>query len=138
MKLRKIVLIVGLMAVFTMLTPGLQVWAGGGPEPGETATIHGPEVWGVVILDCTNMLVTLRVKGIENCVVYTQAFVQTTGWTYGCTDDPTAPLDWALVGITFLDSTGTAIPGTPFITKVKNFKIDGNLRSFDAQFKFYE
>ena len=136
MKLRKILFVVGLMAIFAMLTPGLQVWAGG-PEPPAGSTIHGPEVWGVVVLNCNAGPVTLRVKRIVNCVVETQAIIQ-SDWIYGCSDDPTAPLDLALEGITFFPGSLPEITGTPFITKVKNYKREGDIISFDAQFKFYE
>ena len=132
MKLRKIVLVVGLMTVFTMLTPGLMVWAGGGPEPPPPgATIHGPELWGVVVVDCDRQLLTLRLKRVVNCVVSTESYVE--AWSFGCPENATAPLDFGLGSMNFF-----GLPGTPYVTKVKNFKIEGTLRSFDAQFMFWE
>lgn len=139
MKLRKIVLVVGLMAIFAMLTPGLLVWAGGGPEPPANAIIQDTELWGVVVVYCSpagNDLAIVRVKRIVNCNIETQALVD-SDWQFGCSDDPDAPLGWSLpAGTTFFDITGT-----PFIAKVKNYKKDvqpdGDIYSFDAQFKFW-
>ena len=135
MKLRKIVFVVGLMAIFAMLTPGSQVWAGAGPEPPEEgATIHGPEIWGVVVFDCSvRQLVILRLKRVVNCVVSTEAYVE--AWPFGCPADAAAALGFGPEpgSISFF-----GLPGTPYVTKVKNFKIEGTLRSFDAQFMFWE
>lgn len=134
MKLRKIVLVVGLMAVFTMLTPGLLVWAGAGPEPPPPgATIHGPEIWGVVVFDCTRELVILRLKRVVSCVVSTETYVE--AWPFGCPENATGALGFGPEpgSISFF-----GLPGTPYVTKVKNFKIEGTLRSFDAQFMFWE
>ena len=140
MKLRKIVFVVGLMAIFAMLTPGLQVWAGGGPEPPATATIQEPELWGVVVVYCspTSNFAVVRVKQIVNCVIDTQTVVD-PNWGYGCLDDEAAPLDWALPGVTFFEYSASWVP---YIAKVKNFKFESiglnTIMSFDAQFKFYE
>ena len=139
MKLRKIVLVVGLMAVFTMLTPGLLVWAGGPEPPPADAIIQDTELWGVVGVYCgpgVNDLAVVRVKRIVNCNIETQALVD-SNWTFGCPDNPDAPLNWSLpAGTNFFD-----ILGTPFISKVKNFKLDAqteaDVYSFDAQFKFW-
>ena len=134
MKFKKIVFVVGLMAVFAMMTPGLQVWAGGGPEPpGPGATIHGPEIWGVVVFDCNRQLVILRLKRVVNCVVETESYVE--AWSFGCPDDAEDALGFGPEpgSISFF-----GLPGTPYVTKVKNFKTEGTLRSFDAQFMFWE
>ena len=135
MKLRKIVFVVGLMAIFAMLTSGSLVWAGGGPEPPPPgASIHGPEIWGAVVFDCTRELVILRLKRVVNCVVETEAYVEP--WSFGCPADATAALGFGPdpgAGISFF-----GLPGTPYVTKVKNFKTEGTLRSFDAQFMFWE
>ena len=141
MKLRKIVLVVGLMAVFTMLTPGLLVWAGGPEPPDADAIIQDTELWGVVVVYChpnTSALdrAVVRVKRIVDCNIETQALFASS-WTFGCPADSDAPLNWSLpAGTTFFD-----IAGTPFISKVKNFmqdvQLDGDVYSFDAQFKFW-
>jgi len=134
MKLRKILLVVGLMAAVSMLTPGILVWAGGGPEPPLGATIHGPEIWGVVVLDSNKQLAIVRPKRVVNCVVETESYVET--WTFGCPADETGALGFGVdpgAGISFF-----GLPGTPYVTKVKNFKTDGILCSFDAQFMFWE
>ncbi|MCK4825913.1 hypothetical protein KA005_59745 [bacterium] len=134
MKLRKIVFVVGLMAIFTVLTSGSLIWAGGGPEPPPPgATIHGPEIWGVVVLDCTNQLVIVRVKRVVDCVVETEAYVEE--WSFGCPDNAAAALGFGPVegSMTFFN-----LPGTPYVTKVKNFKTEAGLCYFDAQFMFWE
>ena len=134
MKLRKIVFVVGLMAIFTVLTSGSLVLAGGGPEPPPPgADIHGPEIWAVVVCDCDRQLLILRLKRVVNCVVETETYVDAL--SFGCPADETAPLGHGpdQGTMTFFN-----LPGTPYVSKVKNFKIDGDLRSFDAQFMFYE
>jgi len=135
MKLRKIVLFVGLMAIFVMLAPGSQVWAGAGPEPPEEgADIHGPEIWGVVVCDNTLQVMTVRLKRVEDCLVKTETYVE--AWPHGCPADETAALGYGpdpADEIHFF-----LLPGTPYVTKVKNFKIEGTRCSFDAQFMFWE
>jgi hypothetical protein len=135
MKLRRIVFFVGLMAIFAMLTSGSLVWAGGGPEPPPPgANIHGPEIWGVVVFDCARELVILRLKRVVNCVVSTETYVET--WdNFGC---PNNAADALGSGPEEGSMTFFSLPGTPYVAKVKNFKIEGTLRSFDAQFMFWE
>ena len=146
MKIRKILLLTGLIAVFTMLIPGSQVLAGGGPEipiPG-SAQKHGPEVWGEVTVFCSDALtdfLVVRVKRINDCNVETQTLVD-PAWGFGCPANETAPVNWSMPpGTQFWD-----IAGTPYIEKVKNFKMDvvivagdpaGQAYSFDAQFRFW-
>ena len=43
------------------------VFAGGGPEPPAGATITGPEIWGVVVMNCDGGTGTLRVKRVVDC-----------------------------------------------------------------------
>ncbi len=135
MKLRKTVLVVGLMAVFSLLTSVSLTLAGVGPEPPANAIIQEGELWGVVVVYCsasTPDFVVVRVKRVVNCNVETQTLVD-PDWQFGCSTDPTAPLKWSLpAGTTFFDITGT-----PYIAKVKNYKQDGDAYSFDAQFKFW-
>lgn len=121
---------VGLVAAFALLAFVSPVFAGGGYEPPGDATITGPEIWGVVVIDCTNDRATVRVKQVVNCVTQTEA--KAGQWT-GCpanlaeVEGESLPLNTTFFGIT----------GTAFINKAKNFKIDGDIRSFDAQFKFW-
>ena len=133
MRLNKMLLIVALTAVFILAAKAGPVWAGA-EDPPPTGTIGGPELWGVVVIDCSEENVaTLRVKRIVDCNVETQAVVQT--WTSGCPADASIPLYWQLSGVTLF-----GLPGTPIITKVKNFKMEsgGAIYSFDAQIKFWQ
>ena len=146
MKTKKSLVIIGLLtgmlAFFTLTNQGL---AGGvgiePPQPG--AVITGPEIWGVVVISCpggpTNNFAIVRIKYVSECNVYTQA-LKDLGWTGGCPADSSAVEGQGLaVGTQFLDPAGDPFPGTPFITKVKNYRIepDGQMVSFDAQFKFF-
>jgi hypothetical protein len=139
MKLRKTVLVVGLMVLFCLLTAAPQVFAAGGPEPPANAIIQNGELWGAVVVYCspgTQDFAVVRVKRVVNCNVETQTLVD-PAWSFGCSDDPTAPVHWDLpAGTTFFDITGT-----PFIAKVKNYhknvQTGGDVYSFDAQFKFW-
>jgi len=135
MKLKKTVLVVGLMVLFSLLAAAPQVLAAGGPEPPANAIIQDGELWGIVVVYCSagsQDFAVVRVKRVVNCNVETQTLVD-PAWVFGCSNDPTAPLNWDLpAGTTFFDITGT-----PFIAKVKNFKQDGDAYSFDAQFKFW-
>jgi hypothetical protein len=137
MKARKILIVAVLFTICALLGSGSQIWAGGGgiepPPPG--ATLHGPEIWGTVVLYCSGAqnFAVVRVKRVVDCNVQTQAVAE-PNWSLGCSDDQTAPLGQSLpVGTKFF-----ALPGTPYITKVKNWKKDGNAYSFDAQFNFWE
>jgi hypothetical protein len=145
MDLKKMLLIAGWVVVFIVISPVSHVTAGVGPEPPDTATITGPEIWGEVVMYCSEGaavpdVVTIRVKRVNDCVVETQALIE-PNWGFGCSDDPNAPLKWSLPqGTTFWD-----ILGTPFISRVKNYKKEATapgpagskIYSFDAQFKFW-
>ena len=74
---------------------------------------------------------TIRVKKVdsENCVVATEAVVD-AAWAGGCLAED--QLIGESFGISFFD-----ILGTPFISKVKNYKREGDILSFDAQIKFF-
>ena len=143
MKLRKSLLFVTLIGTLALLMPATLVMAGAGPEPPQGATILPTQIWGVVTLYCTpaaNDLVVVRAKRIVDCDVQTELLVD-TNWGFGCPaqDDENAPLDWALEGHQLF-----ALPGTPYITKVKNFRQEinsdtgTNVTSFEAQFGFFQ
>jgi hypothetical protein len=138
MKTRKILVIFGLLGIGVFVALGSQALAGGGPLPPEATTFHGPEIWGSVVVYCGAPtgpdFVVVRVKRVVDCNVETQAVVDPK-WTFGCpADDPSVPLNWSLpLGTKFF-----GLPGTPYITKVQNWKKDGSAFSFDAQFKFWE
>jgi len=120
-------LLVVLVAI--LVTPG-QVGAGseGGQPP--AGGVSGPEIWGVVVLDCNIRVATLRVKRINDCVVETEA-VTSSNWTT-CPANEKSPINMVLTGV---DLTSVGITGTPIITKVKNFELKNNIASFDAQIR---
>ena len=145
MKVRKLFLIAGLIAVCTLTGGDLTVLAHESP-PG-TAQILGPEIWGVIVLNLATDEATLRVKRIKNCVVYTEAHYLPVTLLQE-PDDASDPLWFKFSGLTlFADDPDSGIPpGTvPIITQVKNFKRQDNylfqgtpisIVSFDAQIKF--
>jgi hypothetical protein len=148
MKSKKSLIVLGLMAgmlVFFTLTS--QVLAGGAgiEPPPDGSVITGPEIWGVVVMYCgpgpDDDLAIIRIKYLDNCNVYTQA-LKDLNWddAIGCPANSGAVEGQSLpVGTQFLSPTGTPFPGTPFFTKVKNYRAEttGGLVSFDAQFKFW-
>jgi hypothetical protein len=126
-----------LLALILALTFSGTALAGSGPEPVPPgATITGPEIWGVVVINCnaTPKYITLRVKRVVDCNTETeaQATNQTT-WLQNCPTSAAQIEGQALPGTTFFGITGSA-----FINKVKNFRNVGGIVSFDAQFKFYQ
>ena len=108
-------------------------FAGGGPEPPPGATITGPEIWGVVVMNCENKVGTLRVKRVVDCNTETQAGM-VSGWPVDTSNCPTqaSQVEGFDIGQPIF-----GLPGTPFIYKAKNFKRDGFIFSFDAQLKFW-
>jgi hypothetical protein len=118
MKFGKILIVVGLIAV-GILSLNFQAWAGNPPP--ESPTIQGNEYWGVVILACTNLEVSVRVKRVVDCVVETDSLIE----RYPVAICPAvgAP-DFtanAIVGQWFgYDGVFFGEPGVPIITKVKN------------------
>jgi hypothetical protein len=142
MKYLKTFLVIGIIAVFTVLAPVSSVMAGGGPEPGDNAIISDTKIWGVVTMYCTPApadLVILTVKRVVDCNVETELYVN-NNWQFDCPEagDESAPLDWSLPGFSFF-----GIDGEPYIAKVKHFQqqIDGgaqtNVTTFEAQFGFF-
>ncbi len=132
MMVRKSLLILVCVAMMVLAGSAFTAMAGGGPEPPAEAVILDDVVWGVAVIHCTGGVATIRVKKVDsqNCVVATEAVVD-TAWEGGCeTEDQ---LIGESFGISFFN-----IQGTPFISKVKNYKKEGNILSFDAQIKFFE
>jgi hypothetical protein len=103
--------------------------------PPTTGTIVGPELWGVVVIDCgAESTATLRVKRVDDCDVQTQAVV--VNWT-SCPSSENDPLNKILTGVVLFDINPGANP-VPIITKVKNWTVQGTIFSFDVQIKFWQ
>ena len=136
MNLKKCYLLAGLLAIFSILIPASQALAGAGPEPPPDGVIfEGPEIWGVVVMYCGpgvgDDIVTVRFKRVVDCNVETEALVD-SGWALDCPPDAAGA-----VGQTLPEGTIVFGKATPYITKVKNFYKEGNIISFDAQFKYW-
>ena len=136
MNFKRFYLLVGLLAIFTILMPASQALAGGGAEPPpEGAIFEGPEIWGVVVMFClpglNNDTVTVRFKRVVDCNVETEAVVD-LGWALECPPD-----EASAAGHTLPEGTTIFGKATPYITKVKNFTKEDNIVSFDAQFKYW-
>ena len=148
MKLGKIFILVGLIAVGT-LSLNLQAWAGN--PAAEGATVGGPEYWGVVMLACESQEVYLRVKRVVDCQVETDEVIER--YIYQFCRVPTG--EESTRDIIASDLLGQWLgydqvifqePGVPIITKVKNFhkkeydggtgEYDGDIFSADVQIRF--
>jgi hypothetical protein len=129
MNLKKALLACGLMLVLSIGITATQA-LGWEPPPPDTEKIIGPAMWAVGVCDKTAApYATLRVKKIKDCDVDTDPvkIIQL----------PSCPASEANIMYYRLD-TGSVfgLPCEPIITKVKNFKADGDLVSFDAQIQF--
>jgi len=134
MKIKEVLFIAGLIALFTIAIPIAPVLGGIEPAPDPANyKIVGPSMWAVgVIKGCgTGAIIgTLRVKKIEGCDVDTDPQAIT---------DITCPLSGS--NILFYRLPPGSVFGRcpsyePIITKVKNFKNEGDIVSFDAQIQF--
>jgi hypothetical protein len=132
MRMKKQIFVVGLLTVLFVLAPHSRGLAF--EPPPEGAIIGPPELWGVVVVDCTTKMAMMRVKSIEDCNIDTQAVVVSVP---ACPASANELLNQQLP-ISILN-----IAKTPVITKVKNFKEenkdDGTVKwvSCDVQIKFW-
>ena len=141
MRIRKVLLIFGLIAALALFGFGDQAFAGGPENPPTTGTIVGPELWGQMIIDCGTGILSLRVKRIVDCDVQTQAFIDPT-YALGCPADETTPL-YRKLGVTLFDINPDPDAMDPIITRVKNYwqevpPNNPNVFSFDVQIKFLQ
>lgn len=135
MHLKKNLWIIGVVSLLAVFGLSTSAWSGY-ESPPATGEIVGPELWGVVVIDCSaENVVALRVKRVVDCEVQTQAVVQS--WT-GCPADETDPL-YETFDVTLFDINPNPAVKKPIITKVKNFKSEsgGAVYSFDVQIKFW-
>jgi hypothetical protein len=131
MKTVKMILLMSLLIVFLM--PATQVLAGGEPPNSDMYTIEGPALWAVGVIDCgTPVKATLRIKSIDGCQVETQAIVLSPANCPASEND----LLWKTWEVTLFGINPDPASMTPIITKVKNFKSEAAVVSFDAQIKF--
>jgi hypothetical protein len=133
MSLKKTFLIVGLMVALVMGISAAQVYAGE-PAPGADEKIIGPTMWAVGVVDCSSTpFGTLRVKKIDGCNVDEDA-LSGEGTELGIT---VCPENAAQVLYARLPQGSVfGLQCVPIITKVKNFKNEGSIVSFDAQIQF--
>ena len=139
MHYKKVFFISGLIVTLALFGLGGQAWAGGPENPPTTGTIVGPELWGQMIIDSGNGILSLRVKRIVDCNVQTQAFIDPT-YALGAPADETTPL-YRRLGVTLFDINPNPAVMDPIITKVKNYKQEpapnDDIFSFDVQIKFW-
>ena len=148
MKLGKIFILIGLIAVST-LSLNFQARAGN-PAP-ETATVGGPEYWGVIMLACNNNEVYLRVKRVVDCQVETDEVIEQYPLPF-CSVPTGEGTSRDIIASDLLgqwlgyDQVIFQEDGVPIITKVKNFhkkdyqggsnEYNGDIFSADVQIRF--
>jgi hypothetical protein len=132
MKIKEVLLIVGLIALLTIAIPTAPVFGGIEPPTPGSEKIVGPEMWAVgVISESSGIIATLRVKKIEGCNVDTDPQIETT-----LNALPRSKTDVIWFRLVSGSVFGLCSTYQPIITKVKNFKNKGSIVSFDAQIKF--
>jgi hypothetical protein len=130
MGLKKAFLIGGLMVALITAIPGAFVFAGEPAPPSDAEKIIGPTMWAVGVVECDSTnAATLRVKKIDGCNVDTDA--QSVGSITAC---PASEAD--VINVRLLQGSVFGLPCEAIITKVKNFKNEGSIASFDAQIQF--
>ena len=139
MHYKNLLIVSALIAALAVFGIGGQSFAGG-PEnnaPG-TGNISGPELWGEIVYDSNAGVASLRVKRIVDCDVQTLAFLS-PNWNLGSITDVQTQLINLKLGVTLFDINPDPNNPAAIITKVKNFKQEGNtgLYSWDAQIKFW-
>jgi hypothetical protein len=128
---RKALLVMGMVAALFMVLPAVQAMAGvEPPDPNSGEKIVGPEMWGVVVIDGTvsPIRATLRVKKVDGCNI------DTDPQTAEMTSSPVTAGD--VLYFRLAPGSVFGLSCQPIITKVKNFKVDDDLVSFDCQIKF--
>jgi hypothetical protein len=140
MDLKKVGLIMVLMAGIICFGISTEALAGAGIEPPPAgAVFSGPEIWGVVVIFCGpgvgDDIATVRFKRVVDCNVETEAeFI--TGGSLGCPASADEVLNQSLPAYPETEVFGQT-GKTPYVTLVKNFRVEGQVVSFDAQFKFW-
>jgi hypothetical protein len=129
MNIKNMFIAVTVASLLMISIPAGKVWAGSEGSQPPAGGISGPELWGTVVVDCAAKWATLRVKRVVDCNVDTAAV--SISWLT-CPSTEKSPMYLVLTGV---DLTSMGIPGTPVITKVKNFSAQGNVYSFDVQIR---
>jgi hypothetical protein len=151
MKIKNVYCAAVLIAMATMLTPAMLVWAGTeGGSPPDWDKVTGPEVWATAVVRCepgnTNFI-AIRVKRIKDCIVKTQALVLYPLTLANACPDNSNPFLYERLEPGSIFPNDEDIPQTfkPIVTIIKNFKVDtyentGTTAtlSFDAQIKFVD
>jgi len=120
------------MTMMFIASPATMVLGAEPPPDYDNFKIVGPTMWAVGIVNCNGLSATLRVKKIDDCIVDTDP--QTADLTV-CPEQPSDILYYKLPQGSVFNKCNSP-NHQPIITKVKNFKIDNNLVSFDAQINF--
>lgn len=128
-KQTKLIMVVAIMIFIA--SPASLVF-GVEPPPDNDEKIVGPTLWAVGVIDCTTAtFATIRVKKVADCNVDTDP--QSLTGLQAC---PTSSEQILYQRLQTGSVFGMCNEGEPIVTKVKNFKVDGTLVSFDAQINF--
>ena len=133
MSLRKKLMVLVLMTAITVTFSVDTVIGREPPIPGSEKLVN-PKMWAVGIVTDTGtagFVATLRVKKIEGCNVDTDPQINTA-----LTALPVSAEDILYFRLAPGSVFGLCPAHEPIITKVNNFKIDGNIVSFDCQIRF--
>jgi hypothetical protein len=135
MKIKKTFFIIGLITMITILIPAAPVFGGIEPPLPGSQKIVGPEMWAVgIITDLgSGIVATLRVKKIEGCNVDTDPQIETN---LPALPQSSTDIIWFRLESGSVFGLCPIAGHQPIITKVKNFKNEGSIVSFDAQIKF--
>ena len=136
MSFKNALLVSGLIAAIFFINPAADVLAREPAPPTDAEKIIGPTMWAVGVVACgTTPYATLRVKKIEDCNVDTDPLAG-SGTELGFGGCPASQSDVLYVRLPQGSVFGLDSTCEPIVTKVKNFKTDGNTVSFDAQIQF--
>ena len=131
MMVKKLRFILVFMIMIAIGSPVAPIFGAEPPPDGDIFKIVGPTMWAVGICDVNTGTVALRVKKIEDCDVDTDP----QSASLSCPTQESDVLYYKLPrGSVF--SRCDFDNHQPIITKVKNFKVDVDAVSFDAQINF--
>ena len=148
MKLGKIFILVGLIAVGTL---SLNFQALAGNPPVNPPVTGDTEYWGVIIIACASNEAYLRVKRVVDCQVETDSLIERYPLPICSISDGQGGEREIIAGDLLnqwsgYDGVFFQQPGVPMITKVKNFhkkvyeggdsEYNGDIFSADVQIRF--
>jgi len=137
MMVRKLLFALVLIMTVAIASPVGVLMAAEPPGADPKEKIIGPTMWAVCVIDCADSSsANIRIKKIEGCDVDTQAVTELSlaQQIVVC-----PPPEGEIVYTRFSSQENLfGLPCQAIVTKVKNYKVEGNgtLVSFDAQIQF--